>query len=59
MFTRVVELTTKSGKNRRDYGGEKSRTPGETIDGFPTDFNHFPECLGSGENRLNDDISPE
>jgi hypothetical protein len=23
------------------------------LDGFPTDFNHFPKCLGSEENRLN------
>ena len=27
------------------------------FDGFPTGFNHFPERLGSEENRLNDDIS--
>ena len=29
------------------------------LDGLPTPFTHFHECLCSEENRLNDDISPE
>ena len=40
MFTRVVELTTKSGKNRRDYGGKKQKA-GRDYRRFPDRFQSF------------------